>query len=410
MFDGELLDDDEFPGGVFSDEIDGGRAGAVIRVGDRGITARTSDNDEFVVGFSDCNLQLGGESGRMLFCRTADRSITIFCEDRRFPEALKRASAGDLYEQLEELTAAGNRQRLKARAGFWTLAALALVLAVAGWFGLIVGARVAVTAVPIQVDEQIGSAVLPEILSQYGQEITSPQVRKAVQSIVDRLAVHGKVPDVNYDVRIIDSDIVNAMALPGGKILVFQGLIDSMETTEQLAAVLAHEMAHVTLRHHLRQIASSVGIVAAVSIIVGDAGGVVALGAEVLQSATLNNYSQTQETEADLEGARMMHDAELDPRAMIKMLGHLPDAHLPDALSWLATHPDSDVRAEAVQQLLAGLPVREYSQLEVDLADLRQRLRDALPEDAGKDNSDRDRATDDEPVSDEEPKQITVDE
>ena len=102
MFDGDLLDDDEFPGGVFSDEIDGGRSGAHLRLGDRGITARTSEGREFVIGYSDCDLELGGDSGRMVFCRTADRSLTFFCEDRRFPEALKRAAVGELFEQVDQ--------------------------------------------------------------------------------------------------------------------------------------------------------------------------------------------------------------------------------------------------------------------------------------------------------------------
>ena len=74
MFDQTNLDDDEFAGGVFSQEIDGGRAGAFIRLGDRGVRARTSDGREFIVPYEDCRLEIGGASGRMLFCRTGDRS------------------------------------------------------------------------------------------------------------------------------------------------------------------------------------------------------------------------------------------------------------------------------------------------------------------------------------------------
>lgn len=377
MFDGDLLDDDEFPGGVFSDEIDGGRAGAWIRLGDRGITARTSEGREFVITYSDCDLELGGDSGRMLFCRTSDRSLTFFCEDRRFPEALKRAAVGELFERVEGIFAAGSRQRWISRVGLWVMLTVVLLLAVGGWFGLVAAARVAVESVPMTVDEEIGEAALPAVLAEHGNEIRNPKATNAVQSIVDRLAPHAAIQGVNYRVLIVDSEVVNALALPGGTILVFRGLIDTAESSEQLAVVLAHEMSHVTLRHHLNQIARSVGLVAAVNIFIGDAGGIVALGSEVLQSATLNNYSQAQETEADLEGARMMHKAGLDPQAMIQMLGNLPDAHLPGALSWLSTHPNSEERIHSVRQFLADAAPRDYSQLGVRLEEIRNALDEA---------------------------------
>ena len=377
MFDGDLLDDDEFPGGVFSDEIDGGRAGAHIRLGDRGITARTSEGREFVITYSECDLELGGDSGRMVFCRTADRTLTFFCEDRRFPEALKRAAVGELFEQVDTILIAGNRQRWVGRVGLWVTLAVSTVALIGAYYGVVALARVAITSVPIAVDQEIGEAALPAVLSEFGEEIKSPKALDAVQAVVDRLAPHAAVRGVNYRVLIVDSNVVNALALPGGTILVFRGLIDEMDSTEQLSAVIAHEMSHVTLRHHLRQISRSVGIVAAIHIVIGDVGGIVALGTEVLQTAALNNYSQSQETEADLEGARMMHAAGLDPQAMIQMLDSLPDAHLHGALSWLSTHPNSDERIKPVQQFLDEAEPRDYSQLDFRLDELRRMLDDA---------------------------------
>lgn len=400
MFDGDLLDDDEFPGGVFSDEIDGGRSGAHLRLGDRGITARTSDGREFVIGYSDCDLELGGDSGRMVFCRTADRELTFFCEDRRFPEALKRAAVGELFEQVDQILAAGNRQRWVSRVGLWMMLAVCVLVLIGGYFGVVYGAQLAIEAVPMTVDEQIAEAALPSVLSEFGEEIESPNAVDAVQGVVDRLAPHSAIQGVNYQVLIIDSDVVNALALPGGTILVFRGLIDTMDSTEQLSAVIAHEMSHVTLRHHLRQISRSVGLVAAVHIVIGDVGGIVALGTEVLQTAALNNYSQGQETEADLEGARMMHAAGLDPQAMIQMLDSLPNAHLHGALSWLSTHPNSAERIKAVQQFLDEAEPRDYSQLDFRLEELRRILDDAQAEVVLNAEQNDEEAANDQPADD----------
>ncbi|MFT4557462.1 MAG: Zn-dependent protease with chaperone function [Planctomycetaceae bacterium] len=402
MFDGDLLDDDEFPGGVFSDEIDGGRAGAHIRLGDRGITARTSEGREFVITYSDCDLELGGDSGRMVFCRTADRTLTFFCEDRRFPEALKRAAVGELFEQVDTILIAGNRQRWVGRMGLWVTLAVCAVALVGAYYGVVALARVAIESVPIVVDQEIGEAALPAVLSEFGEEIKSPKALDAVQGIVDRLAPHATVRGVNYRVLIVDSNVDNALALPGGTILVFRGLIDTMDSTEQLSAVIAHEMSHVTLRHHLTQIARSVGIVAAVNIVIGDVGGIVALGTEVLQTAAMNNYSQGQETEADLEGARMMHAAGIDPQAMIQMLDNLPDAHLHGALSWLSTHPNSDERIRSVQQFLDEAEPRDYSQLDFRLEELRGLLDETpaeqpIDDEPGDDNIENIQLPDDSP-------------
>jgi beta-barrel assembly-enhancing protease len=398
MYDGDLFDDDEFPGGVFSDEIDGGRAGAHLRLGDRGITARISEGRELFISYSDCDLELGGDSGRMVFCRTIDRSLTFFCEDRRFPEALKRAAVGELFEQVDQILTSGNRQRWVSRIGLWVMLVVAVVVMVGGYYGVVHGARVAIEAVPMSVDEQIGEAALPSVLSEFGQEIKSPKALDAVQGIVDRLAPHAAIQGVSYRVLLVDSEVVNALALPGGTILVFRGLIDEMDSTEQLSAVLAHEMSHVTLRHHLTQIARSVGIVAAVNIFIGDVGGIVAIGSEVLKNAALNNYSQVQETEADLEGARMMNEAGIDPQAMIQMLGNLPDAHIPGALSWLSTHPNSEERIRSVRQFLDEAGPRDYSPFDFRLEVLRKILDDAQAEaDLNAEQNDE-KAADDQPT------------
>jgi len=374
MFDENDFDDDEFPGGVFSQEIDGGRAGAYIRLGDRGIRARTSDGREFAVPYEECQLEMGGASGRMLFCRTNDRSLTVFTEDRRFPAALQRASSGGLFEQVEEMIAAGRSRRRRNLLLGWGLVVGFVACLVAGYFALVWGARAAVVAVPFSVDEKIGESVTPSVVQEFGHQLKDRKVDAWFEQLVDRLAPHATVPDAKFRLLLIDTDDVNAVALPGGTIMVFRGLIDAVETPEQLASVIGHEMTHVTNRHGLRRIAQSVGLIAAVEIMIGDVGGIVALGAEVFQHAALNSYSQGDEHEADLGGVRILHGAGIDPHAAVESLQAIPHLELHESVSWLVSHPNTTARVKAIDELIATLPEREYSPLKLNLEDLRRRI------------------------------------
>lgn len=382
MFDDEVLDE-EFSGGVFSKEIDGGRAGASIRLDDRGLIAKLSDGDQFYLGYSECNLEIGGASGRMIFCRNADRSLTMFCEDKRFTTALERSSAGELMEQLEQINAIGRKRKITSHAGFWGFLIACAVLLIGGWYAIIWGAREAVVHVPFEFDEQLGEAVYESALQQVAEMtgedevklIDDDAVRLPLQQMVDDLSEHSLLPNVKFEVLVCDTDIPNAVALPGGRIIVFRGLIDLVDTPEELLAVLAHEMSHVTLRHHLKSIAGSIGLVVAIEILVGDLGGLVALGTEALRTAALMSNSREHEHEADLEGVRMLHEAEIDPAHAIAMLESLPHGHIPDALDWLSSHPDIEERVEAIRELVVDFPAREYSRLDFDLAALRFAIR-----------------------------------
>lgn len=397
MFEDDYLDE-EFSGGVFSREIDGGRAGASIRLDDRGIIAQLKDGDQFSLGYSECSLEIGGASGRMVFCRNADRSLTIFCEDKRFPAALERSSAGELMEQLEGINAIGRKRKIAGHAGFWGFLIACAALLIGGWYAILWGAREAVVHVPFEVDQKLGDAVYEQALNEVARmtgenEVTlieDDAVRLPLQQLVDDLSRHSLLPNVKFQVLVCDTDIPNAVALPGGRMIVFRGLIDLVETPEELLAVLAHEMAHVTLRHHLKSIAGSIGLVVAIEILVGDVGGLIALATEALRAAALMDNSREHEHEADLEGARMLHEAGYDPAHAIAMLESLPDAHVPDALAWLSSHPDIEERVEAIRELVAELPAREYSPLEFDLAGLRAAIRNRNPEGAGDANKNED--------------------
>lgn len=371
-----MMGEPVFSGGVFSDTIDGGRSGAEIELSQGGICARTPDGDSFVIPFHQCQVEIGGFSGRMVFCRNQDRSLTIFCEDRGFPASLAQASAGLLDESLREKL---KQRRREARRGRW-IGALALagivVLVVAGYLGIRAAARAAVHALPVSVDRQIGQLAFAS-MDLGGPEVADPVVVGAMQSIVDRLAPHAAMDDMQFEVHVVDSPTVNAFALPGGTIVVFTGLIGQAADADQVAGVLSHEMAHATLRHGLARIGQSLGLAAGVQLLLGDTQGLVAAGAELFQLASINSYSRDQEEAADEEGVRMLHAARIDPLALARFFETLQEEHgaLPGVVSWISTHPQHEARIAAVRDQLASLPIEKYRPTELDWAEVQRRVK-----------------------------------
>jgi predicted Zn-dependent protease len=127
----------------------------------------------------------------------------------------------------------------------------------------------------------------------------------------------------------------------------------------------------------LQQISQSIGFVAAIQFLVGDLGGLVALGSQVTKESLLSSYSRAAETEADLEGARMMHAAGLDPKALADFFSRSAnkDRPLGNAMKWLDRHPSDAKRVESITQFTQTLPKVDYQKLELDLQSAKANLR-----------------------------------
>ena len=364
-----------FIGGVFSDAIEGGRAGAAIELTRQGIVATIDDGDQFVLPYQECQLQVGGASDRMYFCRNADKSLTIFCEDRKFPAQLQIASFGILDRQLEQM---GKKRSSLAWANrrlvTYILVGL-LVCTVGTYFGLKVAVRSAAAALPVSVDKKIGDAVFSQG-ELNGAEVERPQTKAALEQMISRMAPHAAIEGMEFEVHIVKSEEINAFALPGGKMVVYTGLIDFADTPEQVAGVLGHEMAHATLRHGIERVAQSLGLAAAVHFIIGNAEGMIAAGAQLFQLATINSYSRNQESAADAEGVRMMHAAGLDPTSMPSFFEKLKqkEASLPGMAEWISTHPEHESRINALNHQIQSLPPIESKPLDIDWDAVKREL------------------------------------
>lgn len=160
---------------------------------------------------------------------------------------------------------------------------------------------------------------------------------------------------LDWDIEIFDDDMINAFAMPGGKIGVFTGILKAAKNQDQLGAVLGHEVAHVTERHSVeranRTMTTQIGAVAA-DIALGS-GDIVQTGAQL---GILLPYGRGQESEADTVGLDYMADAGFDPRASVQLWKNMAEENKGAPPEFLSTHPSSDSRiADLVRQLPASL-------------------------------------------------------
>ncbi len=217
-------------------------------------------------------------------------------------------------------------------------------------------------------------------VDQQSKLITDPFVNEFVNRITQNLVLNSdaKVP---FTVKVIDDEVVNAFALPGGFLYVYRGLLETADNEAEVAGVMAHEIAHVCARHGVEQ-ASKGTLINYASIPLIFMGGIG--GYAIQQAAGLAiplgflKFSRGAEREADRLGAQYMWAAGYDPQALASFFEKLQakDKRKPGTLSKLfSTHPYTGDRITAVNALVAKFPDRgEYQLSTSEFKDVKNRV------------------------------------
>lgn len=166
-----------------------------------------------------------------------------------------------------------------------------------------------------------------------------------------------------YQLHILDSDQVNAFALPGGQIYFFSGLLKKAKTEEEVNSVLAHEIAHVELRHGLQKIVRMLGVTYMISVVFGagfeELEWVESLH-EIAGILSILKYSRDMESEADLYAVNLLKNKQLPATGLISFLKSLSlspkekGTMSSQTLEWLSSHPSSDNRIQKIKQAIAS--------------------------------------------------------
>jgi predicted Zn-dependent protease len=242
--------------------------------------------------------------------------------------------------------------RTLPRALGWTAATVGAVVLL--YFILPLMAEPIAGMVPRSWEERLGRAVMRQVATVFGHNgrltmCRAPAGRAALDGLVGRLAAAAETKYV-FRVQVVDSPIVNAMAAPGGYIVIFRGLIDRAHSAEEVAGVLGHEMGHVIERHGTEALIRAQGL----RLLFGTTGESTSL--EFGTTLLTLSYGRAAESEADRIGVTLLNRANIRGAGLVEFfrrLGGKPGGRS-SLLRFLATHPPTAERAAAIEARAAG--------------------------------------------------------
>jgi Zn-dependent protease with chaperone function len=367
------MNDRTFGGRLFGPGMPGGGISAIAHwAGDGTLRVQpgTSENGELrgeqplieAAGFNATAMRISwqGDDGPYALMVETDT-------DRRVCRATAPA---DIARQAVGADGARNRVERRFRLG-WTLLALILLLPLIGIALFLLNsdriADWAVERIPTRHEARIGDLVLAQTRLQMKIVDRGPAV-DTIRTIGEKLTAGSQH---SYRWFVADRPDINAFAAPGGVVVVFSGLIRSAGSAEEVAGVLAHEVAHAELRHSLRGMIKSLGLRALVSLVIGDFSG--SVFADAATRLTELRFTRDAEREADDDGLRRLVAARIDPNGMLRFYEKLAAQKQLTPPAILSTHPATGERLERLRTKVAGLQER-WTPLPVDLTPARTSL------------------------------------
>ncbi|WP_082475466.1 MULTISPECIES: M48 family metalloprotease [unclassified Rhizobium] len=205
----------------------------------------------------------------------------------------------------------------------------------------------------------MGAREHPRIVASYGGEYKDEKTERLVARITGALTAVSENPNQSYRITLLNSPAINAFALPGGYLYVTRGLLALADDASEVAAVLSHEMAHVTANHGIqRQQREEAEVIASrvvSEVLSSDLAGKQALARGKLRLAA---FSRNQELQADVIGVRMLGEAGYDPYAAARFLDAMAaysrfssvDPENDQSMDFLSSHPNAPQRVELARR------------------------------------------------------------
>jgi predicted Zn-dependent protease len=207
--------------------------------------------------------------------------------------------------------------------------------------------------IPISWEQSMGGELFKQIKAE-GKLVNDPRREKQISIVTAPLVEVARKGGYTFEFHILSDTNINAFAVPGGHVFIHTGLLQAVDSPEEIAGVLAHEIAHVTERHGFRSIINAAGLSLLVQFFFGDTSGLMAALTDGSQMLLRQSYSRGFEREADDVGWDYLVKANIDPRGMIRFFKRMKteeekNPQLKGTLQLLNTHPATEERMERLE-------------------------------------------------------------
>lgn len=268
----------------------------------------------------------------------AKLTVTDSDFSKTFYDAMKQNKRVDLHTRLLHL-------------GFSKIIGIAIgllgVIALAYFYVLPPVAEKSAALLPESFDNEIGDVFTETFLEESDVDAKKSDY---LEQFAAELDLSNRKP---LRFAVVESDEVNAFALPNGQIVVFTGILDHLESADELAALLGHEASHVNNRHSTKMLCRNLAGYMMVSLLLSDVNGIMAVVAENAQQLHALSYSRKFEQEADEQGLKIMMDNQLNPNGMVELFEALDKAQGISVPEIMSSHPLTKERKANMQNIIS---------------------------------------------------------
>ena len=310
-------------------------------------------------------LRVETQSGEMTLSvsqvRITDRraGTTVRLELEPFPDGALLLQAADAVAALDgwghSRHGPTRRGAIRVAGGLGVLALLLILFLTWGVDRIV---DVGIRLVPEGAERQLGSRVYDALVA--GRTVLQdPQIDAVLGKCTHLLRSFGARNAADLQITLIDdASVVNAFALPGGRIVLFRGMLEFVHDEDELLGLLAHELAHVHYRHGVRHVARKAVVGFVFATFFGEVNGISAIlldnGSALLDLA----YNRNEERAADAFAVDALARAGFDPRGIMALFTRIGAQRPGEPPALLSTHPSTRSRIEQLERRIAALPAR----------------------------------------------------
>ncbi|MCB1171574.1 MAG: M48 family metallopeptidase, partial [Leptospiraceae bacterium] len=337
----------EFEGAAFIE--DGSRIAGMLRVlpGTLEFKPNVADQHPIQLPLDNLEISAGGNQNRLIYFKNPARTgISLYTTDRSIlkEQSLQRPALQPAIKKI-----VGGHRRVKA--GYWTLLIATLGILAAAWMGRGLVFQAAIDSIPPEAEIKLGELVEKNLTSTMSV-IKDPVVNEGVETITRPLTEVAESP-LPFTFHVVQHQEVNAFAIPGGSIFIHSALIEKANSAEEIAGVMAHEMAHVIHRHGMQLMVRRIGLYVLIGAMFGDTQGLIAALADQGGFLLSQKFSRDFERQADETGFKILVAANIDPSGMLtffERIKEIQEEQMSDteqsAMAIMGTHPATEERIE----------------------------------------------------------------